>query len=184
MSITEKHRQTSIVSVKNDIPEMVKPLDEGVADQLGDIEPSISAYGLRLFPCEAVLDDGSVESRVYVVEARGYLAEWGVWPWQDLGKRWIPAERIRSVRSSPLRLAAQFANELNAAGESGMGYCIFSVELRDGRRIFFLMGNAVDFPSWPKDVCPDDVVSVRAHDRHPDYAPGADYAWCPIRSAR
>ena len=172
------------------IPNEVKALNATVAVGLREIEPSVSACGLQIFPCEAVLDDGTVDSLVYVVEAVGYIREWGVWPWQDSGKRWIPAERIRSVRSSPLRLAPRFANTLNSAGESGMGYCAFSVDLRDGRRLFFITGNAMDFPCWPNGVSPADVVAVHAHDRHPDHRrrnPRADessasYAWSPFRS--
>lgn len=136
------------------------------------------------------MDDGTAESRVYVVEPLGYIREWGVWPWQDTGKRWIPAERIRSIRSSPLRLPPHFANALSSAGESGMGYCAFSVDLRDGRRLFFVTGNAVDFPCWPYGVKPIDVVAVHPHDRHPDHrhlSPridelGAQYTWSPFRS--
>jgi hypothetical protein len=71
-------------------------------------------------------------------------------------------------------LPARFANILYEAGESGMGYCAFSVELRDHRRLYFVTGNAVDFLNWPEGVLPDDVIGVTPHDRfseHRDRAP-------------
>jgi len=85
---------------------------------------------------------------------------------------WIPAERICRVRSSPDRLPARLANELYAAGESGMGYHAFSVQLRDGRRLHFVSGNAVDFPAWPEGVTGADAVTVKRHDRHPSIGNG------------
>ena len=177
------------MSQDSPIPDQVKPLDAAVARMLSDVEPTVSGYGLRLYPCEVVTDDGATYSRVYVVEARAYIREWGVWPWDDRGKSWIPAEQIRSLGSSPLRLPVKFAQLVLDAGESGMGYCAFSVTLRDRRRLYFVTGNAVDFPNWPPDVRPDDVVAVKPHDRYPahrDRPPlscesDADYAWSPFR---
>lgn len=172
------------------IPEEIGALRSDVAEMLRGIEPSIGDYGCRLFPCEVTTDDGMIHPRVYVVEASSYIREWGVWPWNDRGKNWVQAEAIRSLRSSRLRLPAHFANSLNAAGESGMGYCTYSVELRNGKRLYFVTGNTVDFPNWPPGVSPSDVVAVRAHDRCPDHrmrAPfthesGAEYKWSPFRA--
>jgi len=177
------------MSDRSSIPEEVRGLSVVAARMLQGVQPTVSEYGLRLYPCEVETDDGVIHPRVYVVEAHAYIREWGIWPWMDRGKDWIPAERIRSLRSSPERLPAAFASTLVAAGESGMGYCTFSVELRDRRRLYFVTGNAVDFPSWPSDVRPDDVVSVRPHDRcaeHRTRKPfrhesGASYSWSPYR---
>ena len=156
---------------------------------LGSLEPTVTPHGLRLYPCEVVTDEGEMHSRVYLVEATAYIREWGVWPWADPGKRWMPAERIRAVRSSPARLPARFANTLLAAGESGMGYHAFAVDLRDGRRLYFISGNAVDFLCWPEGLGPDDVVAVHPGQRLPEGEyrqpqPGncnAEYAWAPFR---
>lgn len=174
---------------RSQIPEEVKSLRAVAARMLQGVQPTVSESGLRLYPCAVETDDGVMHPRVYIVEAQAYIREWGVWPWMDRGKDWIPAERIRSLRSSPERLPLIFVSTLLAAGESGMGYSAFSVELRDRRRLYFVTGNAVDFLSWPSDARPDDVVSVTPHDRCPEHrtsAPfshqsGASYAWSPYR---
>lgn len=171
------------------IPEIVKSLSDDVRRMLRAVEPSIDGE-LRYYPCEVETEDGVMHPRVYVVEAGSYIRWWGVWPWDDRGKSWLPAEQIRSLRSSSDRLPAKFANVLYEAGESGMGYCRFSVELRDHRSIYFVAGGAVDFLSWPDGVGPDDVISVKPHDRfsgHLNRAPypyesGADYIWSPFRT--
>ena len=171
------------------IPDEVKSLSVVAARMLQGVQPTISEHGLRLYPCEVETDDGVTHPRVYVVEAQAYIREWGIWPWMDRGKGWLPAERIRLLRSSPERLPATFASTLLTAGESGMGYCAFSVELRDYRRLYFVTGNAVDFLCWPGNARPEDVISVRPHDRCPEHrtrAPfshesSASYLWSPYR---
>lgn len=163
------------------IPEEVRPLRADLAAALSQIEPSVSTSGHRIYPCAVTTDDGVVHLRVFVVEALSYIREWGVWPWMDSGKRWVRAESIRSLQSSPVRLAARFANVLNAAGETGMGYVAFSVELHGGRRLHFVTGNAVDFPAWPAGVQPSEVIAVRPHDRSATYHETAKYAWAPYR---
>ncbi|HYF14671.1 MAG TPA: hypothetical protein VD971_06325 [Phycisphaerales bacterium] len=172
------------------IPCEVGALCSNIAEMLRGVEPSVSNYGSRLYPCEVITDDGVFHPRVYVVKASSYIREWGVWPWSDQGKRWVRAESICSLHSSKLRLPVRFANTLNAAGESGMGYCAFSVELRNGSRLYFVTGNAVDFPNWPPGVSPTDVIAVRAHDRSPahgvrppfSHESSAEYEWSPFRA--
>lgn len=174
---------------RHEIPEVVKSLRDDVDRMLRAVEPSVDGE-LRYYPCEVETEDGVIHPRVHVVEAGSYFRLWGVWPWEDRGKSWLPVEQIRSLRSCPERLPADFANILYKAGESGMGYFRFSVELRDRRRLFFVTGNVVDFLSWPEGVGPDDVISVKPHDRfsgHRDRAPypyesGADFSWSPFRT--
>ncbi len=171
------------------IPDQVKPLRPEVKASLKAIEPSVSDIGLRMYPCDVVMDDGTAVPRVYLVDAEEYIREWGVWPWQDREKHWIQAEKVAAVSSSRERLSPQFANRLYAAGESGMGYCAFSVTLRDGRALFFVTGNVVDFLSWPPGIGPQDVVAVTGHARNPEHChrsptpseSGAPYSWCPFR---
>jgi hypothetical protein len=173
------------------VPEEVQSLRSDVAAMLQDVKPSISEFGLRLHPCEVTTDDGVVHPRVYVVESHSYIREWGVWPWMDRGKRWVRAESIRFLRSSPERLPAEFANALNRAGESGMGYCAFSVEFKNGQRLYFVTGNAIDFPNWPDGASPMDIVRVRPHDRCPEHRGrlplphemNAEYSWAPYRQS-
>lgn len=173
------------------IPDEVKCLNPNVASMLQNIQPSIADNGLRLYPCEVQTDDGVTHRRVYVVNAKEYIRYWCEWPWIDTHKMWLPAERIQTLKSSRDRLPVSFANTLYAAGESGMGYCAFSVELHDRRQLYYITGNAVDFLCWPSDVGPEDVISVHPHVRRParwwtsfKREEGADYMWCPYRPSR
>ena len=77
-------------------------------------------------------------------------------------------EDVASIAESPSRLPARFANELYAAGESGMGYTVFTVVFKTAipflrRRKTYLSGNAVDFIEYPFGTGPSDVASVLPH---------------------
>lgn len=123
---------------------------------------------------------------MYAVEANGYLRMWGVDPSDDPAKRSVAVDQVVKIEDSPYRLPAPLADKLYRAGESGMGYVIFTVVMNDGRRLPFVTGNAVDFPAWPADVNPQDAVEVLPHQGREvfrDRAPGpnegsADYSWC------
>ena len=71
-------------------------------------------------------------NRVYVVSEQSYIRSWGVWPEDDSGKALIAIEEVQDLRESHSRLPAEFANRLYDAGESGMGYRIFTVVFDDG----------------------------------------------------
>ena len=137
-------------------------------------------------PCRVTLRSGEIQDRVYIVEADGYLRACGVDPSADAAKRSIAVDQVVTIADSPYRLPAPLANKLYRAGESGMGYVIFTVVLNDGRRLTFVTGNAVDFPAWPADVNPQDAVDVLPHqgrdvfrDRPPSATESsADYCWC------
>ena len=66
-----------------------------------------------------------------------------------------------------------------------MGYYVFSVVLRDGRKLPFTTGGAVDFPSLPAGVTTNDIIDVlpgfgqgRFHSRGPlPSESNAEYAW-------
>jgi len=86
---------------------------------------------------------------------------------------------VASLSESPFRLPAPFANELYEAGESGMGYTIFTVEFRGGIERSYVGGNAIDFIVYPEGMSATDVVAVVPHkgrNSHPRSAP--DYYWC------
>jgi hypothetical protein len=92
---------------------------------------------------------------------------------------------VVAIEESRDRLPAQLADDVYEAGESGMGYVIFTVRLRDGRSIPFSTGNAVDFLDWPADANPSDAVAVEPNvgrefflQRDGSGRRGADYLWC------
>jgi hypothetical protein len=134
-----------------------------VREALTSIEPSRDGE-LVYYPCRAVLKSGEASDTVYIVSEEPYVKHWGVYPENDPGKRWIRMEDIAEVRESPIRLPAQFANEIYKSGESRMGYTVFTVVFADGARQACDTGNAVDFIRYPLGKGPKDVVAVVPHE--------------------
>jgi hypothetical protein len=155
------------------------PLPPHVQEALKGIEPSNDGE-LLYYPCRAVLKSGEACDTVYIVSENPYIKYWGVYPENDRGKRWIKMEDIAEVAESPIRLPAQFANEIYRNGESGMGYTIFTVVFSDGSRQAYGMGNAVDFVRYPNGKGPKDVVAVIPHEGRNDATrvDGSEYYWC------
>lgn len=119
---------------------------------IASIEPSTDGR-LSYHPCRAVLKSGETIDRLLCTrDTRGFHA--GVW---------IHPDDVESVEASPSRLPARFANQLYSAGESGMGYILWTAELVDGREIVFICGWIVDFPDYPEGVTGTDIVRVRPH---------------------
>ena len=97
-------------------------LEGSLARQLAKIEPTNGYY----YPAKVILRDGTHVDRVYLADADRWYVEWGIWPQDDPGKRYLPLHTVREIQESPTRLPARFADELYAAGESGMGFCVYS----------------------------------------------------------
>lgn len=150
--------------------------------QLRRVEPSTDGM-MEYRPCLARLKDGRELDRVYVVEEDAYWSAWGVYPEDDRGKSSVNLGAVESIEESPSRLPVAIANRIYEAGESGMGYCMFRLVLRDGRALPCVTGNAVDFVNLPPGVTPDMVVDVRHErvDTRSQYCPAADYHWCLYR---
>ncbi len=140
---------------------------------------AVPASGGFYRPCDVTLHDGSVVERVFVGPADKYIAGWGVWPEEDDGKRSIDIFAIASIRDSRSRLRAKFANQLYRAGESGMGYLIFTVCFKDGSSMATCTGNAVDFIRYPEGQSPETVRKVIPHlgRDDPSLSKGPDYHW-------
>jgi hypothetical protein len=166
------------------------PISEALHAQLQAVEPSIDFDGeLAYRPCRVVMKDGAIHERVYVQEAREYIGPWGIWPDEDSAKAEISISEVAELGSSPHRIPAKLATKMYRAGESGMGYCVFMLVLRNGGRFPYVTGNAVDFVNLPEDVRPSDIVDLiphqGVHELHPggewrDEAEtqGAEYLWC------
>lgn len=151
-------------------------------EQLLSVEPSCDISmepNLGYRPCRVRLADGATHDRVYVQEARPWVDVWGVWPDEDSGKDEIRLSDVVEISSSPMRLPPHLATKIYDAGESGMGYCIFTLVLADGRRLSCVTGNAVDFVDLPQGVTPADVVDLLPREGSRDhYAESSSYAWC------
>ena len=110
-----------------------------------------------------------------------FIKIWGWYPDQDHGKA---VSDIASVMDSPTRLPAVFANELYRAGESGMGYCLFTVIFKSDNSSVessqaYVTGDAVDFIDYPEGKGPKDVVRVLPHiGRESNHINGPKYYWC------
>jgi len=154
------------------------PIPSSLYGKLQQITPS-RAGGLSYYPCLVELKDGSSNERVYVIPAADYLKVWGVYPEEERGKRTILMADVVDLRESPVRLPPVFADELYAAGESGMGYCTFRVRYRNGTVRSYVTGGAVDFIPFPTGLGAADVSGVEPNQGRGDTAmSGSPYAWC------
>ena len=104
------------------------PISNRLHKQLHAIEPSRDRW-MEYKPCAVVRKDGE---RVYVADYAPYIRMWGVTPEEDQGKKCVAIQDVVKIEESPFRLPARFANQIYKAGESGMGYCIFTVQFDDG----------------------------------------------------
>lgn len=155
------------------------PLLPHVREALKTIEPSRDGE-IVYYPCRAVLKSGEACDTVYIVSEEPCVKHWGVYPENDPGKRWIRMEDIAEVRESPIRLPAQFANQIYTRGESRMGYTVFTVVFADGARQACDSGNAVDFIRYPVGKAPKDVVAVIPHEARRDdpLVRSPEWYWC------
>src|SRR5262249_13038632 len=135
---------------------------------------------IKYRPCSVTLRDGRRFENVYVMAAQDYISTWGVWPEDDSGKRSVPIEQVLSLDESPNRLPAWAADKLYRAGESGMGYRVFSVRCRDGTVQAHISGNAIDFISFPPGKSAADIAEVFPHEgrNDPRALQAPDYFWC------
>lgn len=155
-------------------------LSRELAAQLAAV-PTSRDLSFHYAPCRVELKSGDILPRVYLAEESAYLRLWG----DDPGRPMVDLNDVASIAESPERLPPQLADEIYDAGESGMGYVIFTVRMRDGRTIPFSTGNAVDFLDWPLGVDPRDAVAVEPHAGRGFFAGGdsggrrgASYLWC------
>ncbi|QUD87680.1 hypothetical protein [Phenylobacterium montanum] len=151
------------------------------ADALSLITPSGGRAGEPLyFPSRVRLKSGTNIECVYLSEAITWFRWWGVWPEDDRGKSVVSLAEIDALSESPHRLPASFANQLYEAGETGMGYTVFTVKFHDGTSCAFGNGNAIDFIHYPAGKSARDVAAVTPHvpagGRNMNPVP--DYSWC------
>jgi len=158
-------------------------------NMLKQIEPSRDG-DIAYYPCQVILNNGDTHDRVYVVEERTYIKHWGVYPEDDKGKRGISISQVDDIKESPYRLPVKLANKIYKAGESGMGYCVFTLVMKNGDHITFVTGNAVDFVDLDPKYSYRDIAGIlpnkgieKLQDKNHQwlnapYTSGADYIWC------
>ena len=149
-----------------------------LAAQLHAIEPTHDGM-MEYFPCMVLLANGKRHDCVYIADANSYIRIWGVWPDDDPGKNSIPIQDVAQIQRSPTRLPARVARDMYSVGESGMGYCIFTLSFTDGTRQAYCTGNLVDFPELPEGKSVDDVVALRPNEGRGEQILGSrSYYWC------
>ncbi len=146
--------------------------------QLRAIEPTHDGM-IEYFPCMVQLANGEQHDCVYVVDAKSYIRIWGVWPDEDRGKRALAIQDVARIHPSPSRLPVQFARQMYAVGESGMGYCIFTLQFADGTRQAYCTGNLIDFPELPEGKSVRDVVALIPNEGAREQNLGTrEHYWC------
>jgi hypothetical protein len=153
-------------------------LPGALRNQLVRIEAADTAHG-NYHPCAVTLRDGSSVVCVCVIEQYQYIRVWGVYPEDDKAKRFISIEDVSSLVESPSRLPASYVQRVYLAGESGMGYHVFTVVFSDGSRQAYIAGGIVDFLDYPEGKMAGDISDVLPHvgkDDRPREAP--PYYWC------
>ena len=135
-------------------------LNSDLERQLARIEPSVRDRGVLLYPCSVECKNGTILRCVYMVTEADFLHLTGSTRPRDTP--WIPSEDIASMQESPMRLPPQFANELYQAGESGMGYRVFTVVFSWWCRQEYAQA-FVDFIEYPPGKGPSYVRAVLPH---------------------
>ena len=147
--------------------------------RLSVVPAPLNAYaGSMYWPCEARLASGEWIDRVCLVRARDWL---GPWP-HEMDGPYLDISDIVEVRESPSRLPAPFIYETQRKA-LGLGFNGGMVEivLADGRSVI-MGGEFFDFPPYPKDAGPIDVVEVRTptRDRMAEALFPARPIWCLV----
>jgi hypothetical protein len=134
---------------------------------------------LEYHPCRVKLKDGRILDCVYIIPAQAYIEHWGIWPEDDKGKLHINVLEVIEIMNSPHRLPPNIASRIYKAGESGMGYCIFTLVFDDGTEKVYVTGNAVDFVKLPDGKSSTNIVDVFPHKGRGELAAdGLEYYWC------
>lgn len=117
--------------------------------KLGKIVPGVWGW-----PCAVTLGDGSTHEICLAWENKRY---------SDKGQ-WLNPHDVMDIRECDSRMPARFARAIHDAGESGMGYHIYVVELSDGTSFVHVAGNLViDLLNLPAGYTSRDVVNVLPH---------------------
>ena len=171
------HRFSHPLPQTQEVPSYPKLSDE-LLSQLEAIEPS-QDFETNYKPCIITLLNGRKVDCVYVIPAQPYLKLWGVLPENDKSKKFVRIQDVAKIEESPSRLPSKIANEIYKAGESGMGYCRFTLFFNDNTEQEYITGNAIDFVPLPAGKSKSDIISVSPHTGSgKNYVHGLEYYWC------
>jgi len=159
-----------------DVPQLGAVFDS----QLSVIEPSVRG-GCYVYPGAAILKDGTFLNCVYFATMSTYRRLFGLdHPSASPVSKWLSPQDIASIHQSSARLPAKFAREIYQAGESGMGYYMFTVKFSWWSSRAYVTSH-VDFIDYPPDKGPRNVRSVFPHVGNRKVAPPESQLkiyWC------
>ena len=79
-------------------------------------------------------------------------------------------------------MPARLATKLYDAGESGMGYQLFTMKMKDGTSHVYVTGNIVEFPDIPDGYGSQDIEDVYPHEGRGKtklgYRQARSFEWC------
>jgi len=110
-----------------------------------------------------LLRQGELYERVYVMDRDTYVQLGGIWPDPPDGTSALAIENIDWIEDSPHRLTPEIATKIYEAGETGLGYRVFTLLLENGTRLPYSTGRQVDFLELPPGVTTWDIVDVLPH---------------------
>lgn len=154
-------------------------LSNQLRDELTSIEPSRNK-AIRYYPCLVITKDGIEKDKVYLVSAQQYIKFWGIWPEEDSNKKYVEILDVLHIKQSPSTLPVYITNKIYDAGESGMGYHIFTLVFSNGLKQVYQVGGVVNFVPMPEGEKIENIIDVIPHkgreDKH--ILKGEDYFWC------
>jgi hypothetical protein len=132
---------------------------EDLRRQLGSIELSVDFDGFIVAPCSVRLADGRHLDCVYAMTAQESLKGGLISRLEMSGLGRINADDVAAIAASPRRIPRSFATTLRSAGESGMGYWVFTAVFSWWRRKEYVQ-SFLDFLEYPAGMGPANLRSV------------------------
>lgn len=109
-------------------------------------------------PAQLRLRDGSVVPCAYVMPEDYFLGR------VPSGPDFISIDAVEAIEECRHRLPAEIATRVHNAGETGMGYCLFTIKFSDGSKaVFNVSSTGLDFVDYPAGKSQADVVDVIPH---------------------
>ena len=153
------------------------------------IKPSVdlkdTSHAITYYPCGVKLIDNKTIECICFVDHEVYNRHWAD-TFDDRPFLFIDIADIQDIFESKYRLPAELAQKIYDNGEAGMGYFLFRVVMKNGKRFTYATGDLVDFIEPPLNYSIKDIVDVTIDGDFSDYyqkkeyLSEKDYYWCLI----
>lgn len=139
---------------------MINPISRRLYEALARI-PVSKHRDTEYRPAQLRLKDGAVVPCAYLFSLEEFKKGYGA---IEEGPQFISIDAVEHIEDCPHRLPADLATRIHNAGESGMGYCLFTARFSDGTKTVFNVGSSgLDFVDCPEGKSPKDIVDVVPH---------------------